>query len=160
VTGGGRGRARFVTSEGASRNRTVVAEVSQDGLPRDNIVVAHFVAPPPVPTRPLVRVVRHGTKATVTWTGAKYAALYDVVVQTGDGNRILLSPTTKARKVQFGGLTKGEGAVVTVAGITAGGRRGPKGTAHLSGSLRLVAHHNIKRRKPKRHPHKPKRHRG
>jgi uncharacterized delta-60 repeat protein len=138
VRGGGSGTAHFVTSEGHGTKRTVVAEVSQSGIPRANIVVAHFTAPSPRAARARVHLSRHGASVTVTWNAALYAQTYRVSVQTGRGRSFLLTPKGRARRVSFGGLMSGEGAVVRVVGVTAGGRPGPAAIARLGGALKTT----------------------
>ena len=155
VKGGGRGTVAFRTSEGGGTKRLVLAEIAQDGLPRDNVTVAHFSAPSPTAGRPpRLRIRRHGAKATATWGKADYAKRYEVVVATGDGHRQLLSPPT--RSVSFGGLSKGEGAKVSVTSIAPSGRHGATATKRLRGDLSYSGFHNKKRPHVKRHAHKKK----
>lgn len=138
VRGGGSGTARFITSEGRGSKRTVVAQVSQSGIPRANIVVAHFNAPSPHAARPRVKLRRQGSSVAVTWNAAKFATTYRVSVRTGRGRNFLLTPKARARRVSFGGLMSGEGAVVRVVGVTEGGRPGSAGVARIGGSLKAT----------------------
>lgn len=132
------GAVRFTTSEGRGTRRTITAEVVQDGLPRANVVVARFTAPSPRVGRPRsARIRRAGRGATISWRAATFAVRHQVVVQTGDGRRVLLEPRGRGRSVRIGGLTRREGAVATVVGISAAGRRGPAATVRLKGSMRL-----------------------
>jgi uncharacterized delta-60 repeat protein len=148
VKTGGTGRKAFITSEGKGTARTVVAEVVQDGLARDNLTVAKFRAPSPKAGRARrVRVRRSGSHATVTWSAAAYAKTYEVAVRTGRGRSLLLTPTGKRRTVRITGLVKGEGASVRVVALTPAGRRGKAATARLAGTLRYVSV------KPKVRPH-------
>jgi len=150
VKGGGTGRKAFTTSEGKGTRRTVVAEVVQDGLARDNLTVARFVAPAPAAGTPRgVRIRRSGSRATVTWRGTPYAKAYEVTVSTGRGRTFVLAPAGKRRSVRFTGLAKGEGATAKVVAITPAGRRGKGATARLSGALRYVTVKPVKRPKVK-----------
>ena len=132
---GGHGKVRFVVSESRGTKRTVVAEVVQDGMPRDDITLARFSAPSPRPARPRVTLKRRGTSVNVSWSSAQFASTYLVTVATGRGRRFLLTPKGTRRRVSFGGLLRDEGAQVTVVGVTAGGRHGPARTVRLSGAL-------------------------
>lgn len=148
VKGGGRGRTRFLTSEGGGTKRTITAQVAQDGLPRENIVVARFRAPSPRAGRaPRLRLRRRGSRAVATWGKAAYTRGYEVVVATGDGGRRLLLPAK--RRVTFGGLAKGEGATVTVTSLAPSGRRGGTATARLKGDRTFSSFKNKKRVKVK-----------
>lgn len=136
VRNGGSGSKRFVTSEGKGTKRTVVAEISQGGLPRDRITVARFSAPPPTAGTPKVRTRRSGSRLTVTWSAARHAARYEVTIETGTGRRLSLTPAGRRRSVRVGGFKRGEGASVRVVALTEAGRRGRPGTARAKGTLR------------------------
>jgi hypothetical protein len=150
VKGGGRGTVRFQTSEADGARRKIVAQVTQDGLPRDNITVASFSAPSPKVGR--ARRLRVRRSAVVSWRRAIMARSYDVVVTSGDGQIQLMSPKGNATKVTVPGVTKGEGLVVRVIGISRAGRRGPAAGARLKGSLHLGARkpRKARRRRPAR----------
>jgi streptogramin lyase len=140
VTRGGRGTLRFTTAEATSTTRTILAEVVQDGIPRDNLTVAHFRAASPAVGRAThVRIKRAGTRAILTWHPAALAGRYEIVVRTGDGARRLVSRGARARRVIVTGLTKGEGATASVVGLSPAGRRGRAVQARLAGTLTLPA---------------------
>ena len=110
VRGGGRGTVRFTTSEANGVRRRIVAQVTQDGMPRDNITVASFSAPSPrVGRARRVRVKRRGRTAVVTWRPAQLARRYDVLATSGDGQRVLLSPTGRRLRVTVRGRHEGRG---------------------------------------------------
>ena len=136
VKGGGKGTAKFVTSESKGTSRTVVAQVVQDDLPRDTLTVARFKAPSPKPVRPKVKVKRRGTVATLTWGRDPYAARYEVTVATGRGKRYSIELKPKARNARVTGLMKGEGATIRIVGITANGKRGPVRIVKVKGSMK------------------------
>ena len=132
VKGGGKGTIRFRTAEADSNRRKIVAEVTQDGLPRANIDVASFTAPnPQVGPARRVRVRRRGRTAVVTWRKSPLAQRYDVVVRAGDGGRSLLSPSGKRLRVTVPGVAKNEGLVVRVIAISTRGRRARAAQARL-----------------------------
>lgn len=136
VKGGGKGSARFVTSEGRGTARTITADVEQDGLPRDRVVVARFRAPAPAAAKPKVALRRRGSTVTATWPAAVFAARYEAEVRTGRGRRFLATPSAAKRTLKVGGIAQGEAVEVRLRGVTAGGRRGPAAVVRTSGLLR------------------------
>jgi hypothetical protein len=52
VKGGGRGSFRYTAGEASGSKRTITAQVTQDGLPRQNIKIAGYRAPNPTVGRP------------------------------------------------------------------------------------------------------------
>jgi hypothetical protein len=140
VKGGGRGSKRFVVAPVSGLKRTVVAQVEQDGLPRDNMVVATFSAPSPRVGRAAhVKVRRRGKGAVVTWTPAFYAARYDVTVERTSGGRAVLSPVGKKRQIAVGALGR-DGLRVKVVGISKSGQRGAPAKAKLAPQRKAKRH--------------------
>jgi hypothetical protein len=137
VKGGGRGIANFVTSESKGTSRTILAQVVQDGLPREILTVARFKAPSPKPVQPKVKVRRRGKAATLTWGKDPYAARYELTVATGRGRRFFIESKGSARSAKISGLTKGEGATIRIVGITANGKRGAVRLVKVKGSMKL-----------------------
>ena len=132
VRGGGRGSKLFVPTEARRARRSIVAQVQQDGLPRDNIVVARFSAPSPrVGRAGGVRVRRRGRRAVVTWRPAFHARRYDVIVTRSNGARMVLSPRGGRRTVAVR-VGRREALRVQVVGISATTRRGPAASARLA----------------------------
>ena len=122
VTGGGRGRQRFVVADARGTSRRIVAQVSQDGLPRDNVVVARFSAPSPRVGR--VRRLRVTRKGRVGWRAAPFATGYEAVVTLRTGARRLVALGRRKRTLTVRGLRR-----VTVTALGANGRRGPAASA-------------------------------
>ena len=152
VKRGGKGSVRFTPSEAQSARRQIVAEVSQDGLPRDNLTVARFTAPSPrVGKARKVSLRRRGARAIITWTAAPFAHSYEVAVTTGTGRRVLLRPRRGSRRAVVGGLRKNEGVVARVVAFSPAGKRGKYATGRLRGDMRVGS----VRKAPK--PRKPKR---
>ena len=82
------GVLRFKPALGVGRKRTVVAIVTQDGVPREEIEVAKFVAPPSLPGRPQgVALKRKGKKLVVSWKRAPGASRVAVSWALADGRR-------------------------------------------------------------------------
>lgn len=158
VKGGGTGRVAFTTSEGGGTARTVTAQLTQDGLPRDNVVVAKFNAPSPRAGKaPRLRIRRRGAKAKVSWGKAPYTKAYVVEITRGKGGRSTVRRTAKQRSLTFGGLSKGEGATVTVTSVAPSGNFGGARTASLRGDKTFSSFKNKKRPKVKRKKKRKKR---
>jgi hypothetical protein len=133
VKGGGRGTLRYALGEATGTTRKVVAQVTQDGLPRANLTVATYrAANPKVGRTPGVRVRRDGTRAIVTWKTASLATHYVVSVLSSDGGRTAYLPPAKGKKRQVvSGVARGEGLTVAVVGVSPRGAKGPAGRATL-----------------------------
>jgi len=140
VRGGGAGTVRFQTSEATGTRRRIVAQVLQDGLPRDNVTVARFRAPSPRVARPgRLRVTRRGTRVLVSWRRAALARSYDVRVDVTDGQRLLLSPSGRRLRITVPNVGRRERVRVRVIGISRAGRRGPAATRTLKVARRRAA---------------------
>ncbi len=121
---GGSGSVRFTPSFGPAGRRSIVAYVDQDGAPRTTIKVATFKASAP---RTLaaprgVRVVRRGSRLTVTWKKVPGAVKYAVGVKTGDGRSLAF--TGKSRRVVVKRMLGTRKSVVTIRAIRADNRAG------------------------------------
>jgi hypothetical protein len=132
VKGGGKGKVRYLTGEAKGTRRTIVAEVSQDQLPRDNLTVAQYVAPNPKVGRPgHVRIKRKGKRAIVTWKRATLARAYTIsVTDTQGGRRAYYAPNGKT-KVKIGRVPSSVGIRVRVVAISQSGRNGAAGKGRL-----------------------------
>ena len=130
---GGKGKLPFTVSEAKGTSRTIVAQVSQDGLPRANLTIARYSAPNPAVGRPgKVRVKRSGSKAIVTWSAAALAANYTVSVTKSDGSRSVFFPAGKAKKITIPGVGRSESVSVSVVATSQFGRKGPAGKGKLA----------------------------
>ena len=84
VARAGRHTIRFTPGAGGAGVRNVIAQVTQDGKPRENVKVASFVAPADrMPARPRVTVKRKGQFVRVSWTSN--ADHVDISYKTADG---------------------------------------------------------------------------
>ena len=110
-------------AESADSRRRIEAEVTQDGLPREELVLARYTAPQPVLARPKVRVRRRGSRALVRWSKVRGAAYYDVSVRFSSGQRQLLEPLTR-RRVIVPGVGRRGGLVARVTGVSRASRPG------------------------------------
>ncbi len=112
---GARGRVRFTPAAGPAGVRSVVAIVSENGIPRARIVVAHYRAPGPRrPARPShLTVRRRGTTLLVSWRRVTAATRYSVYVRISDGRRLLRLVTTSRLRIPEVGTTRIANVAVT-----------------------------------------------
>lgn len=122
VKGGGKGTFSYVTSEDASKQRTVVAHVVQNDMPRVSLTVAKYSAPAPTVGKPKVRVKRSSKSATISWSKAATADQYTVVVVGSKSGTNQQTASAKKRKLTVRGLIKGETLRVTVVATSKAGR--------------------------------------
>jgi hypothetical protein len=133
VKEGGKGVTRFIPSESTGPARTIVAEVEQDGSPRENIDVVKFSAASPRVGKPgKIRVRRRGKGALVTWSPAFLANGYEVTVTTSSGARTLHVVKKGKRQLALKRLATSEGLTARIVGISRSGRSGPGGTGKLA----------------------------
>ena len=109
-----------------------VPGVEQDGLPREEVVVAKYAAPGPVvPTRVRnLRIRRRGSGALATWGVSSGAREYYVRATLTDGRKQLF--VTRKRSLRLPAIDRDMRATVTVQGHSAKGRRGPVATTKLA----------------------------
>jgi hypothetical protein len=157
VTGGGTGTFAYLTGESRDGKRTVVAQVSENGMPRTSVTVAHYVAPNPRVGKPgHVRILRKSGQAIVTWKPAQLASTYLVSATDSLGGRAAYSPQSGLLRVVIPNVAKTEGVHVKVFGVSRAGRRGPPGKAALKAPHKK--HHKPKHKK--HHHKKHKKHHG
>ena len=123
---GAKGTLRFTPLPGGGR-RSIVAVVTEGGLPMHRLTVARFTAPaPPKPARPgKVAVKLAKAKLTVSWAAARNAKSYLVTAKTPNGTLVAQASARHATLTDILPVTK---ATVTVTGVGADGRRGPART--------------------------------
>jgi hypothetical protein len=131
-----RGRLAFSVPDGRAGRREIIAVVRQDGLAQSAGVVAHYTAPPPRrPRRPgALRLTERRGVLSVRWGRARGAAAYEVRIVLSDGRRLLFLPRRTTRQLTVQDVTAGTRASVTVRGLSAIGRRGPR--AHARAEVR------------------------
>jgi hypothetical protein len=139
---GGEGKLTYLTAEGRDGRRSVIAQVSENGLPRTTVVVARYLAPNPRIGKPAhVRVRRGHGRAIVTWRRATLAKSYLVGVADTHGGRASYEPLKGRLKVTIPHVTRDEGLRVRVFGVSPAGRRGPPGIARLEAPHKHRKHH-------------------
>jgi hypothetical protein len=101
---GRRGTIRFsATAIAPDRHRTIMAEVAQNGVPRELLTVARFTAPrQPKLTRPRLKATRSGLVVRLNWNRVRRADRYLVEVRAG--KEVLYRLLTRKRKVRFTGV--------------------------------------------------------
>ncbi len=123
-----RGRLAFTVPDGRAGRREIIAMLRQDGLTQSAGVVAHYTAPRPRrPRRPgSLRVAARSGVLSVRWERAQGAASYEVRVVLSDGRRLLFLPKRATRRLTVQDVSAGTRASVTVRGVSATSRRGPR----------------------------------
>ena len=84
---GSRGTILFTPSSALGHRREVIAWVSQGSQPREDVTLAHYTAPPPLPL-PAPRGLtakRHGATVTVRWRPTSGAHGYALTVRLANG---------------------------------------------------------------------------
>ena len=141
VRSGGHGQVSFTVAEATGRRRTILAQVIQDGLPRQTLTVARFTAANARVGRvSRLRARRAGARVIVTWRRAAQATHYEASVTDGAGGRIALAPRPGSRRLVVPGIARHEPVHVTVVGVSDRGQRGPRATATLPGRPPASAH--------------------
>ena len=140
VRSGGHGHVRFTVAEATGRRRTIVAEVLQDGLPRQTLTVARFTAANARVGRvSRLRLHRAGTRVTVTWRRAPQATHYEASLSDDAGGRIALAPRPGSQRLVVPGIARQARVHITVVGVSDRGQRGPRATATLPGTSTRAA---------------------
>jgi hypothetical protein len=123
---GTKGTLKFTPVDGPKGTRQIVADVSQNGLPREQIVVATYTAPGPrKPSKPkFVHAKRRGGKVKVTWGTSVAAAGYIVRVRLHDGTSRLYTVGAKKRSFTVPGVATRTFGSISVQGISQSGVRG------------------------------------
>jgi hypothetical protein len=116
-----RGSVRFRPAPGGSRPRQIVAFVSENGLPRDRIVLTSFLAPAP-PKLHAVRGLRL-RGAVLRWSRQPGAAQYSLMVRAANGQTA--SFLTRRSLVRVPSTMRGEKLTVWISALGANGAPGP-----------------------------------
>ena len=130
------GEKGFKPTEGPAGKRKIVAMVEQNGLPRTNLTVGAYHAPGPLqPARPQhLRVKRHGSHLTVSWSGPKQNFRHVAYLRRSDDVRQLQVITAGRRSATFPAVQRGYGATITVTGLTHGNGKGPSASVKIAGA--------------------------
>ena len=123
-----RGTLRFTPSQASGSRRTIVARITRAGVPRPDLTVARFTAPPTRIGRPArLRVRIGGGRARVSWGPAALAQRYSVRADLSDGRHLVLLTPGARRRVTISGVAPATRVVVRVRGL-----RGPAAAGHAA----------------------------
>ncbi|RKQ90313.1 hypothetical protein C8N24_0113 [Solirubrobacter pauli] len=115
----GKHTLRFTPGAGGAGVRNVVAQITQDGKPRENVKVASFVASADrLPARPKVTIKRKGQFVRIAWKSR--ADRVDISYRTAAGASKLVA----GRKPRGAIRVRATRMTVTVRGLRADGRSG------------------------------------
>jgi hypothetical protein len=129
---GAGGSLKFIPSPLLSEKRTILAEVTDDGQPREDDTVAHYtVAPPaPLPAPSQLGAKRAGSQLRIHWRGVTGADGYAVTVNLRDGTHRFVE--VKHPGAMLAGFPPGTGATVAVRALAPGVRSHPGHTASVT----------------------------
>jgi hypothetical protein len=84
---GSKGAITFSPSSDLGRQHEIVAWVTQDGHPREDVTLLHFTTPPPpaLPAPRGLKAVRHGRTVAVRWRAVVGAVGYTLTVHLSNG---------------------------------------------------------------------------
>jgi hypothetical protein len=110
-----RGLVRFRPAYGPGGKRRIVAIVREHGLPRRELLLAHFKVHGVAPRRVRgLRATRHGARLTVRWSHSGPATGYDVTVRLSDGRKILRAAPAGAHRARFFTIPRRAGIRIAV----------------------------------------------
>lgn len=126
---GAAGALRFTPAEGAAEQRTIVALIEQDGLLREERVVARYRASRAArPARAQrLQVAKRGGVVRASWRTVAGARSYTVAAKLGNGRTVVRQ--VRVPRIRIAGAGRGGRAQVTVTAITPSGIAGPAVTA-------------------------------
>jgi hypothetical protein len=128
----------FTNNKLVGGTRKIVATVLQNGMPRANLTVARYVAPPRArPAKPRVTVKRAGTKLVVHWHRDPRATRYELRAKLTDGRVLLL--LLKKPQTTIVAVARTTTATVTVRGVDTAGVAGPPARTVNRGKARKAA---------------------
>lgn len=100
------GQLKFTPGRGPAGKREIVAVIEQDGRPRDQKVIATYIAPKDrLPGRPrLLRGRRSGSTVLVRWAAVPGANGYTATVRTSDGRKLSFAPASAKQPIRVTGV--------------------------------------------------------
>jgi PKD repeat protein len=119
---GARGTLHFTPGDGPAGKRTIVAQVGQDGLPRDEVTVASYRAPKPArPGRPgKVKLKRKGHTLRITWRASHgHPSSYELRAATINGREELYRLAAGKRRVTLTDIFPADAVKITITPFTA-----------------------------------------
>lgn len=126
------GQITFAPGGGGAGTRTIVAQVSQDGVSSREVAVASFTAPAPprlaAPTR--LRASRTRTGIRISWRRVPGATRYEVLTTLADGTRDYR--VVRRTRIVVPVAAAQRAALVSVAALDVVGGRGPASTTRIA----------------------------
>jgi hypothetical protein len=121
---GRRGTLVFSPSPDLGRTRSIEAMVTQDGRPREDVVIAHFKLPriAALPAPRHLRLVRRGGALLISFRSVGGAAGYGLAVRLSDGRNMYLKLPAARRGTTVAAVPTNIGARVTIGAIIPGPR--------------------------------------
>jgi hypothetical protein len=121
------GHLRFTPAAGRGRARQIEALVTENGLPRDQLVVTHFVAPPTPKLRAIGKLRLSGTR--LRWSPQAGAAEYSLMLRASSG--ATSSFLTHRASVRVPGSMRHRRLTVWISALSARNVPGPLQTTNL-----------------------------
>ena len=123
---GTRGVLRFAPGQGPAGQRTIVALVTVRGMPRRQLVVAHYDAPRGLrPGTVRLGAIRSRTAVRVSWTKASGAARYELTLRSVNRRVQLFVLPGRRHSLILRQVLRHDRATITVRGLDAHGLPGP-----------------------------------
>jgi hypothetical protein len=96
------GQLKFTPGHGPAGKREILAVIEQDGRPREEKVVATYIAPKDrLPARPrLLRARRAGGAVIVRWAAVPGAKGYTASVTVSDGRKLSFAPSSAKQGIR------------------------------------------------------------
>ena len=125
----------FSPRDGRAGTRAIIAQVIENGLPRRQLKVASYTAPPRrVAAKPGRIIARRRPRAlAVSWGSSALAASYQVRVRMSDGRRLLFTTKPAARRILVPSVKPTDTATISVRGVTVQRRPGAARTLTARG---------------------------
>jgi hypothetical protein len=138
------GTVPFAPADGSAGTRSIVADIDQDGLPRRREVVGHYRAPAPgrLAQPRALRIVRSGSRASITWRKVSGASSYLLAVTYNAGYRTVRA--VHGTRLSLDRVFANRAVVASVAALDSHGHAGQ--AAHT----RSAGHLPVLRARPKR----------
>ncbi len=137
------GVIRFTPADGPAATHTIVARISLDGVPRENLTVARFrYAGPVAPAAPRVRVSHRGSRVSLRWNRVSGVRRWSVTVTERSGLKHSLSLRTSARRASVK-VPATQSGTVTVRGIGALNIVGPAGRGRFKATRKETTNFRV-----------------
>jgi hypothetical protein len=124
------GEIGFSPAPGPAGTRHIIAVISNQGEPVNDVAVTTYKAPaeilPPAPRG--LKIVRRGTNVTITWKPSADAKDYNIDINLSDGSKLVDVTGTKRRRVVLSNIPTDLRVKVRVAGIRFDDVIGPAST--------------------------------